>query len=234
MCLIPIWPAVLITYGIVDASDCLWNGGFLPNGSANTCGLEKGRQVVDSWQDRFDEHIISVAQASGVPGQLLKNIIAQESQFWPGPYLAGREHGLSQITELGADAVLFWNPELYERFCPKLLSQHICQQPYAKLELEHQRLLRGALASQAGGSCQDCPYGVDFQQVDFGIDLLAQAMLANCEQVRQILFDITGQEPGKVSDYVNLWRLVLANYNAGSGCLNLAVRMSWVQGVPIR
>jgi hypothetical protein len=223
----------LIAHRVVDATDCLWNGGFLANGSANTCGLEKSRQEVDSWQNRFDTHILQVAQESGVPGQLMKNIIAQESQFWPGPYLAGHEHGLSQITEMGADAVLFWNPDFYDKFCPTMLSDYECQKPYTQLDVYNQMLLRGALAVQAGASCPDCPYGIDLEKIDFGIDLLAQALLANCEQISQILFDVTGRDPGEVSDYVNLWRLVLANYNAGSGCVDLAVRMTWVDGVPL-
>ncbi len=62
------------------------DGGMLPNGYADVCGLEKARPIVADWQNQFDQQIIDVGKATGVPGQLMKNLFAQESQFWPGMY----------------------------------------------------------------------------------------------------------------------------------------------------
>ena len=84
----------LITTGIVDASECP-AGGLEINGYANTCGLEVARPEVDLWQDRFDEQIVQVARESGVPAQLMKNLFAKESQFWPGVFNNAKEYGLA-------------------------------------------------------------------------------------------------------------------------------------------
>jgi hypothetical protein len=48
-------------------------------------------------------------------------------------------------------------------------------------------------------------------------------LLADCEQVAQIVFNATGEMPGVVSNYEDLWRFTLANYHAGPGCLSYAV-----------
>ena len=73
----------LITKGVVNANECA-RLGLQGSGYANPCGLEKARAEVDTWQDRFDPQIIAAASTIGIPAQLLKNLIAQESQFWPG------------------------------------------------------------------------------------------------------------------------------------------------------
>ena len=75
----------LIAQGLVDISTCPTSG-LLPNGYADTCGLERARPLVEEWQNQFDARIIEVAKESGVPGQMMKNLFAQESQFWPGVF----------------------------------------------------------------------------------------------------------------------------------------------------
>ena len=98
----------LIAQGVVDASQCP-AGGLQPNGYADACGLESSRSYVDEWQNQFDARIIDVAKGTGVPAAILKNLFAQESQFWPGIFRVPYEYGLGQITDQGADAVLLWN-----------------------------------------------------------------------------------------------------------------------------
>lgn len=222
----------LISQGLVDASGCP-DGGLLANGYADACGLEAARPLVIDWQNRFDERIIAVAQETGVPGQLMKNLFAQESQFWPGAFKDPKEFGLGQLTEKGAETVLLWNPDFYDQFCPLVLDETTCQKGYLFLEQVDQATLRGALALQAKSECNDCPAGIDLSNADFSVKLFAQTLLANCDQVAQIVYNGTNQIAGKVSNYEDLWRFTLANYHAGAGCLSYAVYSAWSKGDPI-
>jgi hypothetical protein len=112
----------LITYGEVDASGCLDGGLQAPN-IASSCGVEAARSRLVEWQNRFDKEIIQVANDTGVPARLLKNVFARESQIWPGIYTTYREAGLGQLTENGADTMLLWNPAFYHQFCPLVLDK---------------------------------------------------------------------------------------------------------------
>jgi hypothetical protein len=212
----------LISKGLVDASGCP-DGGLLANGYADACGLEAARPLVVEWQNRFDERIIAVARETGVPGQLMKNLFAQESQFWPGAFKDPKEFGLGQLTDNGAETVLLWNPDFYNQFCPLVLNETTCQKGYLYLEPADQATLRGALALEAKSDCPDCEAGIDLSHADFSVKLFAQTLLANCEQVAQIVYNGTNKIAGKVSNYQDLWRFTLANYHAGAGCLSYAI-----------
>lgn len=216
----------LISQGLVDATGCP-GGGLLTNGYADACGLDAARPLVVDWQNRFDERIIAVARETGVPGQLMKNLFAQESQFWPGAFKDPKEFGLGQLTEKGAETVLLWNPDFFDQFCPLVLEETACQKGYLFLEEEDQATLRGALALEAKSECADCQAGIDLSHADFSVKLFAQTLLANCEQVAQIVYNGTEQIAGKVSKYDDLWRFTLANYHAGAGCLSYAVYTTW-------
>jgi hypothetical protein len=216
----------LISQGLISAEDCP-GGGLLPNGYADACGLEITRPIVEEWQNRFDNRIIEVSKESGVPAQLMKNLFAQESQFWPGIFKVPYEFGLGQITDNGADTLLLWDDNFFNQFCPLILLQEACDPGYLHLEAEDQAILRGALALQAKSDCTDCPTGVDLTNVDFSLSLFANSIKANCEQVAQIVFNATQDMPGEVSSYEDLWRLTVANYHAGPGCLSYAVYMAW-------
>ena len=50
----------------------------------SNCGMEVARDAVNIWQNQFDEIILNTAKDTGVPANLLKNLFATESQFWPG------------------------------------------------------------------------------------------------------------------------------------------------------
>ncbi len=224
----------LISAGIVDALDCP-SGGIDGNGYANTCGLDKAREDVEHWQNRFDAQIIDVALETGIPAQLMKNLFAKESQFWPGAFTNNiEEFGLGQLTEIGADTVLLWNREFFTQFCPFVLDAESCAKGYANLDEEDQKMLRGALALDASASCEDCPLGIDLTQADFSINIFAQTLHANCKQVSQLVTNESGKTPGEVSNYEDLWRLTLANYHSGPGCLSEAIdsvpsslRLNW-------
>lgn len=219
----------LIAQGLVDVSECP-TGGMLPNGYADACGLEKARPMVESWQNQFDDRIIQASKESGIPAQLLKNLFAQESQFWPGVFRVPREFGLGQVTEKGVDAILLWNKSFYEQFCPLVLAEDACRKGYLLLQPEDQAILRGALALQAKADCPTCPTGIDLSNTEFSVGLFANMLQANCEQVGQIVYTATRSIAGSVSTYEDLWRFTVANYHAGPGCVSYAIHQAWQSG----
>jgi hypothetical protein len=216
----------LISEGLVDASSCS-SSGLLSNGYADACGLELARPLVDEWQNRFDLQIIDVAQETGVPAQLMKNIFAQESQFWPGVFRVPNEFGLGQLTDNGAETILLWNSSFFDQFCPLVLDQIACQGGYLNLDPESQAILRGSLALTANADCPTCEAGIDLTNAEFSINLFANTLLANCEQVAQIVYNATGQLAGEVSSYEELWKFTVANYHTGPGCLSYAMYTAW-------
>jgi len=216
----------LIRRGIVDASSCA-DGGVLENGNASPCGVDAAYATIVSWQNRFDSLIFSVAKETGVSARLLKNLFARESQFWPGASLSGGDAGFGQMTEEGADTALRWNPIFYEQFCPLVLPEETCRDGYLRLDEEEQSRLRSALVYQVNAGCDSCPMGVDISQANRSIEIFAHALLANCEQTGQILRNLTGKSPGDLVSYEDLWRFALINYNAGAGCLSLALEKTY-------
>ncbi len=216
----------LIAQGLVDASACA-GGGLLLNGYSDACGLEAALPLVEEWQNRFDARMVEVANETGVPAQLMKNIFAQESQFWPGMFRVPYEFGLGQLTDNGAEAVLLWNPDFFNQFCPLVLDENACARGYVYLDTESRAILRGALALEAKVDCPDCPAGIDLAHADFSINLFAHTLLANCEQVAQIVYNATNKIPGSVVSYEDLWRLTVANYHSGPGCISYAMYTSW-------
>jgi hypothetical protein len=221
----------LIAQGVVDAKDCP-NDGLLPNGYADACGLDKARPMVDAWQNQFDTRIIQVARQTNVPAQLMKNLFAQESQFWPGVF--NSDHlGLGHITDNGAEAVLLWNPSFYAQFCPLVLDASACDKGYIHLDVNEQALLRGALALQAKTDCAACVAGIDLSNANFSVELFAETLQANCEQVAQEVYNASNKIAGTLTSYEDLWKLTVANYHAGPGCLSYALYSAWTHGDPM-
>ncbi len=222
----------LIRQGLVDVSEC-YDGGLQPSGIANQCGLEAARDLVNEWQNQFDSEIIRVAMDTGIPSQLMKNIFSQESQFWPGFSASYKEAGLGHLSDLGADTVLLWNPSFFSQFCPLVLDTTICQRGFGNLDLAEQEMLRGALVQKVDAACPECPHGIDLSQAQFSISIFARSLLANCEQVGQIIFNTTRQTAGEVCSYEDLWRFTLVNYNAGPGCLSDAIQETYTNNQPL-
>ena len=153
----------------------------------------------------------------------MKNLFAQESQFWPEYFRVPFEFGLGQITERGADTVLIWNNEFFSQFCPLVLSKEACDQGYLGLTVPDQAILRGALALQAKSDCPDCPTGIDLSSAHFTVSLFANTLIANCAQVARHIYTATNHMAGRVATYEDLWRLTIANYHAGPGCTSYAI-----------
>ncbi len=222
----------LIAHQVVDASECPANGLEI-NGYANACGLEVARPEVTIWQNQFDEEIVNVANETGISAQLMKNLFAQESQFWPGVFREAEEYGFGQLTEKGADTVLLWNETFYFQFCPLVLAAETCSAGYSQLGEDNQNLLRGALAIGVNADCAECPTGVDLSHANFTIHLFAQTIKANCVQTGQIVSNHIGLPPGDGSGYEDLWRYTLVNYHAGPGCLSDAIKSTKKSGQTI-
>jgi hypothetical protein len=232
----------LIEHNLVDAYSCD-AGGLLANGFANACGLDAARPAMLDWQNRYDTLIFSAARQTGVPAPLLKNIFARESQFWPGTSADHPEAGLGQMTEGGADVVLTWNPSFYEQFCPSVLDQSVCKAKiYPNPELNWQgmglneserSLLRGALIQSVDAVCPDCSMGVDLHKADFSVGVFAQTLVASCRQTGEVI-DLNYRNASiNSASYEDLWRFTLVNYNAGPGCLGLAVDKTNSAGEPL-
>jgi hypothetical protein len=216
----------LIRQGLLDTGQCP-NDGLLPNGAADACGLRVSLNAVIDWQNRFDQPIFDQAVASGIPAQLMKRLFARESQFWPGVYHDDKELGLGQLTESGADTTLLWNASFFGQFCPLVLESSACSQGYARLLPGEQALLRGALAAQANASCDSCASGVDLEKAERSVAVFTATLLANCQQVGWMVSSTAEVRAGRVSGYEELWRLTLANYNAGPGCISQAIKQAW-------
>lgn len=220
--------ANLILQGAVNASSCP-DGGLLPDGGANACGQEAARDAVDQWQNQFDGLIFSASEKTGVPAQLLKNLFARESQFWPGVFRASTDAGLGQLTENGADTTLLWNPSFYGGFCPLVLPEERCSERYVSLETDEQLALRQALVASVNATCDDCALGIDLSRANFSVDVFAHTLLANCEQTAQVIWNTVGKAPNGAASYEDLWRMTLVNYNAGPGCLSLTLNEAWTE-----
>ncbi len=222
----------LIASGLVDVGACP-DEGLMGDGSPSPCGLKAAGPVVDAWQDRFDRQILQAAGEAGIPAQLLKNLFAKESQFWPAAVGQAEEFGLGQLSDLGADTALLWNVPFYQQLCTLVLDRSICQVGYARLNATHQAMLRGALLARAAPTCATCPSGVDLTQVGLSVEVFAQTILASCGQVGRMVYNTAHRTPGQVSSYEDLWRFTLASYNAGPGCLSTALKRTKLLGEPL-
>jgi hypothetical protein len=215
--------AELIKQGVADGSACP-DGGLTTEGQASPCGLEQARPAVVDWQNQFDELIFAAAGETGVPAQLLKNLFGRESQFWPGVIPGRPEAGLGQLTSNGADTALLWNRPFYEQFCPTVLDDSLCRRGYPHLSLEQQERLRQALVEDVDAFCADCPLGLDLARAEASVGIFAETLLANCAQAGALVGNTYNTAPGEKSSYEDLWRFTLVNYNAGPGCLTLALQ----------
>lgn len=105
----------LIWYGFAkSACEGGYSGVDPETFAATPCGMAGARAEMLAWQNGLDAEIISAAREWHVPPELLKSLIAAETQFWAWTGTDG-EHGLIQITEDGAAVVLhMYEPGYYQ------------------------------------------------------------------------------------------------------------------------
>ena len=231
----------LLLNGIVDASSCASGGLSVGLNWPTACGLEKAASKMLEWQNQYDDYIWLASRDTGFPPKILKTLIEVESQFWPGNsrfYLD--EYGLGQMNQLGVDVLLRQDPTLYNQVCPGVLAD--CSHPYVSLDRAQQAMIRGAVMKLFDATCADCANGLDLNKAKQSVSLLAQVMVANCQQVDNILNAVVetdedvaaatatavvatvaagGQDPE--NRYEDLWRFTLLTYHSGSSCFQKAV-----------
>ena len=200
--------ANLINYGLVDISACE-NGALYNDHTPNACGIEAAKEAVYDWQNGFDQLFWNAMLETGVPSQLQKALIQQETQFWPASaFHAYNEYGFGQLNEMGADVALRWNSRLNHEVCESL---HLdCQYLYASMSPEYQAYLRGGLVKMVNVDCQDCDYGIDLDKAQGTISIFAKVLMGNAQQVTWIL---DNEEVGV--NFVDLWKLSLVSYHSG-------------------
>ena len=155
----------------------------------------------DEWQDRFDDQILTASNAAGVPAQILKSMIAQESQFWPLWTGTTGEVGWMQVTWDGADTALRHDPELFAHYCP--LAIYDCNKPYDLLADWQQSAVRYALIADLTVT------GTPMQaSAEAGADLWTYAHI-----LRAYACQAEELYPGK-----NVWQAAVVLYNAGTKC----------------
>lgn len=222
----------LIENGIVDASSCL-DKGLSKDRTVSACGMDLARDAVEDWQNMFDDVILSSANEIGVPAQMLKTIFGQESQFWPGLFSNHDEVGLGQLTRNGADTTFLWNLPFYEQFCSIYMESAICENGYSQLNEENKNYLKETLLRSVDAYCEGCPYGIDLEKAENSVTFFANTILANCAQAKMIV-DLNYKNKNVSPSYEDLWRFTLVNYNAGSGCLGLALDQTSQRGEPLK
>jgi len=204
----------LLLTGIVNGETCS-GFGLLNNNTANPCGEELAHEKVISWQNQYDKEIFTASEEYNVPARLLKAIIAQETQFWPHP-VSSKEFGLGRITDNGADMLLTWNLPIFIEECVLAYSVEACSSGYSNMDPDDQSLLRGLVLKDVG--------------TDQEMKLLAVTLLASSYQVDQMVKNVTGMPVSEVSTYEEMWKLSVANYHAGSGCVGTAMQTAWDTG----
>jgi hypothetical protein len=161
---------------------------------------------VNLWQNRWDPAILNAARQTNVPGDVLKAVIGQESQFWPLWTGNAGEVGLIQLTDAGADLALRWSPSLFAQYCPLAIHPGRCRMGYDLLtgwEKGHVRAVLLAALAVTGTPLQAA------EQVNVDILNYAQVLAAHWCYMAAVL-------PAEVAPS---WDLALGVYHAGASCL---------------
>lgn len=216
----------LIQNGVVDVSGC--PSGGMANGAPDGCGLEHARQAMIEWQNKFDLDIWLVSNAIGLPPKILKTLLLEESQFWPGnAHYAMAEYGLAQINDMGADVALRWDPNLYQEICSSVLSS--CTTPYLHLSDLSRGMVRGALLNQLNAECPTCKYGLDVELAHTSVYTIARVLHANCWESWYVL----SENRVAAASYEDFWKFTLVSYHSGYYCLDTAVAATLKAGEPM-
>jgi len=217
----------MISYGLASPGTCPSKGLTL-DGYANECGLLAVYRGMIDWQNQFDNGINNIADRFGISPILLKNLFAKESQFWPENDLVEFEYGFGHLTPEGVDTLFMWNYNFYDRYCIyKIGFKSGCSFGYTELSDEQRVGLIDTLTNDVSVFCETCDTLIDYSHVNFSIEIIGEVLLAYATQTGAIIENITGKPASTISSYEGLWRLTLANYNGGVGCLFEAIETTW-------
>lgn len=196
----------LIQSGLAKVEGC-YDGGLLSPGIASVCGVHKVLDETIAWQNKYDGLILAASVKEKIPSRLLKAMIAQESQFWP--VNDRQETGLGKLTDNGVDMLLTWNSRYYSRLCYAVFAPEFCVMTFPNQSPENRNLIKGAALSLTGSTRE--------------FELLAATLNASTHQVNQVLWNIYPDGFSRALSYEDLWKLSIANYYSGSGCLTTAL-----------
>ena len=178
-----------IHHGMVDASSCA-DGGILKSGAASPCGESVAHNAVIVWQNQFDAEILRVAQESGVPPFILKNVFIKESQFWPATYhnpTYGGEYSLGHLTTMGVDTLLRWNRPYYKKICNQNFNEETCSKEYVFQDSAIQAGLKGVTITSINADCSACLGGVNLEKARASISVTAAMLVANRNHVEWLV-----------------------------------------------
>ncbi len=207
----------LIHTGKVKANDCL-DSGLLANQMANTCGEEFAYDLTLEWQNEYNQELFAASKKYGIPAQILKAVILQESQFWPYHELQ-YEYGLGCLSENGVDVLLSWDTEKFLSECISAFDEASCAAGYNSLSVDDRAYLRGMVLRAVGTENE--------------IDLIASVMRANTVQVGQVMQNITQVPVFFTTTYEDLWDFTLANYHVGNQCIADGITHLFTNEIPI-
>ena len=147
---------------------------------------ERNHQAVIDWQNQFDVAIWEAGRSLGIPPRLIKTLIEQESQFWPGNSRhIYNEYGLGQLSQSGADVALRWDNELFYNVCSGLV--YDCSKIYGRLSSWMQATMRGGLMRSVNAECATCPHGIDEGRAYESIPMITRTLRSNCLQVNYLM-----------------------------------------------
>jgi len=213
----------LINEGVVDASFCP-TGGMRDIDYANACGMATALPAVIEIQNSVNEAVLRAWREVGVPPVLLKQMIRRESQFWPSTHTKDEmdyllEFGFGHMTYFRMQNALMWNRDLYAKICSTSTNVN-CRQEEGIVN----QFLYSLVAT-----CDGCKNGIDPNQVDYSVDILAESVLGHCYQTSQLIYNATDWYPSLVVDYATIWKLTLVNYTSGPNCVYDAVSETFDQ-----
>ncbi len=215
----------LLFYGLTQAKDCPGSG-LLASGAPNSCGLEKTTAAVVEWQNQFDVSIWESGRSAGIPPRLIKALIEQESQFWPGnSRLNAYEYGLGQISQAGVDAALRWDNDLFNNVCSGLF--YDCSKVYGRLPAWMQATLRGSLMNSINAECPTCVNGMDLSRAHNSIPVITRTLRSNCSQVQYLM-----DQRDETASYEDLWHYTFVSYHSGYECLARAMDVALYNDEP--
>lgn len=156
------------------------------------------------WQNRFDEQIRGAADAARIPADLLKSMIAAESQFWPLWSGDAGEIGWLQVTREGLDTALRYSPELFDKYCSQAIDIYRCFGGYELLRSWEKGAIQEVILADLQVS--GVPTDAAAQAAD---DLWISAMVLRGFACYAMV----------LAPDLDTWDAAVVLYNAGESCL---------------
>lgn len=149
----------LIWYGLAKANCTGGYSGLDPlTLSALPCGMDGARPQMIAWQNGLDDAILAAAREWNVPAVTLKQLIADETQFWTWTGVNG-EHGLVQLTDAGAVVVM-----------------HVYQDGYYQMSNQRKQNIRTTWLQKL--DCYNCTPLAAYEHAKQSMSYYAQALAA--------------------------------------------------------